>query len=53
MNPVDKMCITILSEDETIGVTNLTLDDLLILLQPDEQSKAEAREWIKNNPIVK
>lgn len=39
---------TILSEDETIGVTNLTLDQLFIAMQPDEKSKAEAREWIKN-----
>ena len=34
-----------------IIVTNMTLDQLFIEMQPDEKSRQEAIEFIRNNPI--
>lgn len=41
-----------MSEDGNVAATNLDLDELFIMLQPDEKSRQEAREWIKNNPAM-
>lgn len=38
---------TYISEDGQVVVTNMSLDDLFIAMQPDEKSKEEAREWLK------
>lgn len=32
----------------SILVTNLTLDEIFIQMQPDEASRLEAIEWLKN-----
>jgi hypothetical protein len=47
--------IILQSRDESTGteviITDMTVDELFLAIQPDEKSRQEAREWIKKYPL--
>ena len=40
-----------MSEDTEIIVTDMSIDEIFLAMQPDEKSREEARQWIKDNPV--
>jgi hypothetical protein len=37
--------------DWNLAVSNMSVDDLFISIQPDEKSRQEAREWIRKEKL--
>jgi hypothetical protein len=47
-----KLIIWAESEKGDIAVSNISPDDLFVAIQPNEQSRQQAREWIKNESKI-